>query len=64
MPGAPDFSRQHVEFDPKVLEQLACPVCFGGLEFDPARDQIRCSACLRIYPLVDGIPILIPERAG
>ena len=48
-------------FDPAVLAQLACPACYGDLQFDGAR--IVCIACRRTYPVVDGIPVLIVERA-
>jgi uncharacterized protein len=48
-------------FDPAVLAQLACPACYGDLQFDGAR--IVCIACRRTYPVVDGIPVLIIERA-
>jgi uncharacterized protein YbaR (Trm112 family) len=50
-------------FDLNVLQQLACPVCFGALQFIPSSLQIACVNCKRLYPLVDGIPVLIPERA-
>jgi hypothetical protein len=49
-------------FDSRVLEQLACPVCFGSLRV--AGDTIVCAGCGRVYPLIDGIPVLIAERAA
>jgi uncharacterized protein YbaR (Trm112 family) len=63
MPVPFDSPRQSVEFDPRLLEQLACPVCFGALQLAQSGDQIQCGICLRAYPLIDGIPVLIPERA-
>jgi len=48
-------------FDPALLAQLACPACFGGLRLDGA--HLVCIACHRVYPIVDGIPALIVERA-
>jgi len=48
-------------FDSRVLEELACPVCFGGLRL--AADAIVCAGCGRAYPLIDGMPVLIAERA-
>ena len=47
--------------DPAILAQLACPACYGELRFEGAR--LRCMACSRVYPIVDGIPVLIVERA-
>ena len=58
-----DSGQSFSKFNARVLEQLACPVCFGALRLDAADGQIHCAACLRAYPLVDGIPVLIAERA-
>jgi len=41
--------------------QLACPVCFGALRVEPA--AATCAECGRVYPVADGIPVLIAERA-
>jgi uncharacterized protein YbaR (Trm112 family) len=61
MPGAHPQSKQ---FDLAMLELLVCPVCFGSLRLETSGLQIACLACERIYPCVDGIPVLIPERAA
>ena len=49
----------------KALEswanQLACPACLGTLKLAP--EQVVCASCGRIYPVIDGIPVLIVERA-
>jgi uncharacterized protein YbaR (Trm112 family) len=42
--------------------QLACPVCFGALALRAA--EAACAGCGRVYPVVDGIPVLIAERAA
>ncbi len=49
------------EFDPAVLDLLACPACGGELRLEVAR--LACVECGRAYPIVDGIPVLIAERA-
>jgi uncharacterized protein YbaR (Trm112 family) len=54
---------QPYEFDARVLELLACPVCFGVLTLAASGTQIGCANCQRNYPLIDGIPVLIAERA-
>jgi uncharacterized protein YbaR (Trm112 family) len=41
-------------------EDLVCPVCFAALRFSNA---VECTGCGRSYPVVDGIPVLISERA-
>jgi uncharacterized protein YbaR (Trm112 family) len=48
-------------FDPTVVNQLACPACIGALRLAEAR--LLCAACGRAYPIVDGIPVLIAEKA-
>lgn len=49
-----------IRFDSSVLEQLACPVCQGTLAL--AGTRLICAACGRAYPIIDGIPVLIPGR--
>ena len=48
-------------FDPRIVSQLACPACFGDLRREDA--HLVCAGCRRAYPIVDGIPVLIVERA-
>jgi uncharacterized protein len=50
-----------LKFDPAAAAELACPACLGSLCADSAR--LACSSCGRVYPIVDGIPVLIAERA-
>ena len=48
-------------FDLSVLDQLACPACFGDLCL--RGEKLACNGCGLLYPLVGGIPVLIAERA-
>jgi uncharacterized protein YbaR (Trm112 family) len=43
-------------------EDVVCPVCYARLRFEEAK--VVCSGCARTYPIVDGIPVLIPQRAS
>ena len=43
-------------------EDLVCPVCFAALRF--TETKVVCAGCARTYPVVDGIPVLIPQRAS
>ena len=43
------------------LRWLVCPVCHGPLQL--AAETIGCTACGRRYPLVDGLPVLLANRA-
>ncbi len=42
-----------------IIDQLACPVCLSGLEIDESR--LICTGCSRVYPVVEGIPVLIAD---
>jgi SAM-dependent methyltransferase len=37
---------------------LCCPVCKGTLN---ATSELRCQSCSRVYPIVDGIPVMLPD---
>ena len=43
------------------LHRLACPVCHAGLCL--TETTVDCTGCGRRYPIVDGLPVLIAERA-
>ena len=43
------------------LKWLACPVCRQSLALDA--EFVRCNGCERRYPILNGIPILLEERA-
>jgi len=46
----------------KLLKVLACPVCKSDLEYGREKTKLACTKCKAIYPIKDGIPILIlPE---
>jgi uncharacterized protein len=50
-----------LRFDPSTVDDLACPACRGCLHLEGSR--LICDSCRRAYPVVDGIPALIAERA-
>ena len=45
----------------ELLDILACPVCKAPLSLES--ESLRCTQCRRIYPIRDGIPILLEEEA-
>ncbi len=45
----------------QALDLLACPACLQSLRSSP--DSLTCTACGRVYPVLDGIPILLADRA-
>lgn len=49
--------------DTKLLEILACPACRGDVEYLAREEKIRCTSCGKIYPVKEGIPIMLIEEA-
>jgi uncharacterized protein YbaR (Trm112 family) len=55
--------------DAELLEILVCPACHGALALEPDVDAphaLRCTAtdCGLVYPVRDGIPILLVDEAS
>jgi uncharacterized protein len=46
----------------ELLEILACPKCHTKVELK-APGQLRCPQCKVLYPIVDGIPVMLIEEA-
>jgi uncharacterized protein YbaR (Trm112 family) len=42
------------------LRWIVCPVCHQSLRLEAA--DVRCQGCGRVYPIVDGIPVLLTDR--
>jgi uncharacterized protein YbaR (Trm112 family) len=55
------MSAAQLKLDLSAVDGLACPACLGDLRADEVR--LVCAGCGRAYPVVDGIPVLIAERA-
>ena len=53
---------------PELLEMLVCPQCKAALEVrkggtPEAITGLKCTACQRLYPVRDGIPIMLVDEA-
>ena len=50
--------------DPRLLEILVCPACRA--EVRPTADDsgLGCTGCGRVYPIRDGIPVMLVEEAS
>ena len=46
----------------ELLEILACPKCHTRVEMKEP-DALRCPACKVVYPIIDGIPVMLVEEA-
>ncbi|MBP7146142.1 MAG: Trm112 family protein [Acidobacteria bacterium] len=47
--------------EPWLLEILACPRCHQKVEPVADGSGLRCAGCRLVYPVVDGIPQMLPE---
>jgi len=48
--------------DPRLLEILNCPACRA--EVEPAEPNgLECRRCGRVYPVRDGIPVMLIDEA-
>jgi len=46
----------------ELFEILACPVCKSKLRHNKDKTSLICTKCSAVYPIQDGIPILLlPE---
>ena len=54
--------------DPVLLEVLACPAehhapLTQGAPGDPDAAALTCTECARVFPIRDGIPVLLLDEA-
>jgi len=46
-----------------LLDILACPVCKKPVHPLPGDSALKCEVCKRVYPVRDGIPVMLVEEA-
>jgi uncharacterized protein YbaR (Trm112 family) len=47
----------------ELLSILVCPQCKGDLRYEREAQRLVCDACRLRYPIVDDIPVMLPEEA-
>lgn len=47
----------------ELLEILVCPFCKGEVQVKPDDKGIKCLKCRRVYPIRDGIPVMLIDEA-
>lgn len=53
-----------VALDPQLLEILACPdTHHAPLTYDQPNQTLTCTECARVFPIRDGIPVLLLDEA-
>jgi len=53
-----------VPIDARLLEILACPGCRGEVRVVADETGLECVGCGRVYPVRDGIPVMLVEEAS
>jgi uncharacterized protein YbaR (Trm112 family) len=48
------------DVDPLLLALLRCP-CQQHQPLQQRPEGLACSGCERVFPVVDGIPVILPE---
>ncbi|HZX35471.1 MAG TPA: Trm112 family protein [Thermodesulfobacteriota bacterium] len=49
--------------DKELLAILACPKCKNDVKLNSSGDGIECGVCRVVYPVKDGIPVMLVEEA-
>jgi uncharacterized protein YbaR (Trm112 family) len=47
----------------ELLEILVCPVCMTKVMPTPDDAGLKCPTCCRVYPVREGIPVMLSEAA-
>jgi len=50
----------------KVIDLLACPACktdVSLIKYEEEKFGLICDRCQRVYPIKDGIPIMLIEES-
>lgn len=48
--------------DKKLLKIICCPIDKANLDYDKKKQTLTCTKCKFIYPIREGIPILLPSE--
>ena len=44
-----------------LLAILCCPKCKGDLDYQPDKETLTCKSCGKVYPVRNGIPIMLVD---
>lgn len=48
---------------PELLEILVCPACRSKVVLKPDSSGLKCVQCHRLYPVRDGIPVMLVDES-
>jgi hypothetical protein len=60
---SPKKRKIHPMIPQDLLDILVCPVCKKALVLKDEGQSLKCAECRRVYPVRDGIPIMLVEDA-
>ena len=52
-----------MSIDPELLNILACPKCKADIKMTADEQGLKCMECFRVYPIKDGIPVMLIDEA-
>jgi uncharacterized protein YbaR (Trm112 family) len=55
--------RLNVPISEILLEKLVCPLCKVKVELNADSSGLKCPECHRLYPVRDGLPVMLPDDA-
>lgn len=53
-----------MSFDSELLDILACPQCKADIKLTVDEKGLKCVKCQRVYPIKDGIPVMLIDEAS
>lgn len=53
-----------MSIDSKLVEILVCPACREKVDLVEDASGLACRGCRRIYPIRDGIPVMLVDEAS
>jgi uncharacterized protein YbaR (Trm112 family) len=56
-------TEKHMPIPKELLDILVCPVCKAPVKLLADGSGLKCGSCRRVYPVRDGIPVMLPEEA-
>ena len=57
------YNIHDLKWDKELLNILVCPKSGGTLEYDEKNNELICNESNLAYPIVDGIPVMLVEKA-
>ncbi|TAK31345.1 MAG: Trm112 family protein [Chloroflexota bacterium] len=47
----------------EMIAVLVCPTCLGELSYDESAERLDCRPCALGYPVVNGVPVMLVDKA-